>query len=66
MTVSVVVQKSLLSDMPDAELAAKIASGDDAAFEFLTRRHNPMLYRTACAILRQVLGEDPVPEACVQ
>jgi RNA polymerase sigma-70 factor (ECF subfamily) len=52
MPVSVVSQKSLLSEMPDAELAGKIASGDHTAFEVLMRRHNRMLYRTARAILR--------------
>jgi RNA polymerase sigma-70 factor (ECF subfamily) len=52
MPVSAAVQKSLSMDIPDAELAGRIASGDHIAFEVLMRRYNRMLYRTARAILR--------------
>ncbi|HSV17454.1 MAG TPA: RNA polymerase sigma factor [Casimicrobiaceae bacterium] len=37
---------------PDAELAARVAARDGAAFEVLMRRHNRRLFRVARAILR--------------
>ncbi len=46
------VQNSLSDDVSDAQLAARVASGDHAAFEGLMRKYNRMLYRTARAILR--------------
>ncbi|HEV8644510.1 MAG TPA: RNA polymerase sigma factor [Burkholderiales bacterium] len=52
MPVSAAVQQALSSDVPDAEFARRIASGDHLAFEVLMRKHNRMLYRTARAILR--------------
>jgi len=52
MPVSAAVQQALTSDVPDAEFAQRIASGDHLAFEVLMRKHNRMLYRTARAILR--------------
>ena len=52
MRVNAAVPKSLSSDIPDAQLAQRIASGDHAAFEVLMRRYNRLLYRTARAILR--------------
>jgi RNA polymerase sigma-70 factor, ECF subfamily len=36
----------------DAELAARAADGDDAAFEAIMRRHNRLLFRTARSILK--------------
>lgn len=39
-------------DTPDAELAARAASGDAAAFEAIMRRHNRLLFRTARSILK--------------
>lgn len=36
----------------DAELAARAATGDAAAFEAIMRRHNRLLFRTARAILK--------------
>jgi len=47
MPVSAAVKQALTSDVPDAEFAQRIASGDHLAFEVLMRKHNRMLYRTA-------------------
>src|SRR5262249_39549151 len=50
-----------------AELAARAAQGDTAAFEGLMRRHNRMLFRTARAILRDdAEAEDALQEAYIQ
>jgi RNA polymerase sigma-70 factor, ECF subfamily len=50
-----------------AELAARAARGDTAAFEALMRRHNRMLFRTARAILRDdAEAEDALQEAYIQ
>jgi RNA polymerase sigma-70 factor (ECF subfamily) len=50
-----------------AELAARAAHGDSAAFEALMRRHNRMLFRTARAILRDdAEAEDALQEAYLQ
>ena len=52
---------------PDAELAARVASGDHPAFETLMRRHNRALFRTARAILRDdAEAEDALQEAYLQ
>ena len=49
-----------------AELAARAARGDSAAFEALMRRHNRMLFRTARAILRDdAEAEDALQEAYI-
>jgi RNA polymerase sigma-70 factor, ECF subfamily len=51
-------------DAPDAELARRVAAGDQAAFEVLMRRHNRTLFRTARAILRDdAEAEDALQEA---
>lgn len=48
----------------DAELAARAAGGDDAAFERIMRRHNRLLFRTARSILRSdAEAEDALQEA---
>jgi RNA polymerase sigma-70 factor (ECF subfamily) len=48
----------------DAELAARVASGDGAAFELLMRRHNRRLYRIALSVLRNPAdAEDALQEA---
>jgi RNA polymerase sigma-70 factor, ECF subfamily len=50
-----------------AELAARAAHGDGAAFEALMRRYNRMLFRTARAILRDdAEAEDALQEAYLQ
>jgi len=52
------------SNGPDAELAARAARGETAAFEALMRRHNRMMFRTARAILRDDAdAEDALQEA---
>lgn len=48
----------------DAELAARAARGDDAAFEAIMRRHNRLLFRTARSILKSdAEAEDALQEA---
>src|SRR5438067_3161873 len=50
-----------------AELAARAARGDTAAFEAIMRRHNRALFRTARAILRDdAEAEDALQEAYLQ
>lgn len=50
--------------MPDAEIAQRVAAGDQQAFELLMRRHNQLLYRTARSILRDdAEAEDVVQDA---
>jgi len=54
----------VLSKLSDPELAQRIASGDQIAFELLMRRHNQMLYRTARSILKDdAEAEDAVQDA---
>lgn len=54
-------------DEHDTELARRVAGGDHRAFEFLMRRHNRTLFRTARAILRDdAEAEDAVQEAYLQ
>jgi RNA polymerase sigma-70 factor, ECF subfamily len=54
-------------DASDAELARRVAGGDQAAFEVLMRRHNRALFRTARAILRDdAEAEDALQEAYLQ
>lgn len=49
---------------PDIDLAARVASGDSAAFEPIMRRHNRMLFRAARAILKNdAEAEDALQEA---
>lgn len=48
----------------DAELAARAADGDQAAFEAIMRRHNRLLFRTARGILKSdAEAEDALQEA---
>jgi RNA polymerase sigma-70 factor (ECF subfamily) len=55
------------SGEPDAELARRVAAGDQAAFEGLMRRYNRTLFRTARAILRDdAEAEDALQEAYLQ
>jgi RNA polymerase sigma-70 factor (ECF subfamily) len=49
-------------DLPDLELARRVAEGDHAAFEALMRRYNQGLFRTA----RAILGEDAEAEDALQ
>ena len=58
---------TLLAEASDAELAARVAAGEPAAFETLMRRHNRTLFRTARAILRDdAEAEDALQEAYLQ
>lgn len=51
-------------DLPDTEIARRIALGDRDAFELLMRRYNQTLYRTARSILKDdAEAEDAVQEA---
>ncbi len=51
-------------DLPDFEIARRIAAGDRSALELLMRRHNQTLYRTARSILKDdAEAEDAVQEA---
>ncbi len=50
--------------MPDAELARRVAAGEEEALRLLMRRHNQTLFRTARAILRDdAEAEDAVQDA---
>lgn len=50
--------------MADSDLAARAASGDEAAFERVMRRHNRLLFRTARSILKSdAEAEDALQEA---
>ncbi len=60
------VPQAPIKDLTDAELAGRIASGDRLALQYLMRRHNQTLYRTARSILKDdVEAEDAVQEAYV-
>jgi RNA polymerase sigma-70 factor, ECF subfamily len=55
---------SVPQGIADAELAARVASGDGAAFELLMRRHNRRLYRIARSVLRNDAdAEDALQES---
>ncbi len=50
--------------LPDAEIARRVAAGDEDAFRLLMRRYNQTLYRAARSILRDdAEAEDAVQEA---
>ena len=52
-----------LVDVPESEIAGRIATGDRVAFVALMRRYNQKLYRTARSILRDdAEAEDAVQE----
>ena len=55
------------ADTADAELARRVAGGDQSAFEAVMRRYNRALFRTARAILRDdAEAEDALQEAYLQ
>lgn len=55
---------SVPQGIDDAALAARVASGDGAAFELLMRRHNRRLYRIARSVLRDAAdAEDALQES---
>src|SRR5688572_11078026 len=56
--------ESVHEGLPDAEIARRIAGGNEDAFRLLMRRHNQTLYRTARSILKDdAEAEDAVQEA---
>jgi RNA polymerase sigma-70 factor, ECF subfamily len=56
--------KTASKDLPDTEIARRVALGDRDAFELLMRRYNQILYRTARSILKDdAEAEDAVQEA---
>src|SRR5476651_2424804 len=58
--------KTASKDLPDIEIARRIALGDREAFELLMRRYNQTLYRTARSILKDdAEAEDAVQEAYI-
>lgn len=56
------IRTTVDKDISDVELASRIADGDQQAFEFLMRRYNRVLYRTA----RSVLKDDAEAEDVLQ
>lgn len=46
------VAEKVASPTPDAEIVGRVLKGDVDLFEVLMRRHNPLVYRTIRAILR--------------
>lgn len=59
--------KTVSSDLPDAEIARRIAGGDRDALTLLMRRNNQALYRAARSILKDdAEAEDAVQEAYLQ
>jgi RNA polymerase sigma-70 factor (ECF subfamily) len=56
--------KTASSDLPDIDIAQRIAAGDCDALRVMMRRYNQTLYRTARSILRDdAEAEDAVQEA---
>jgi len=56
-----------LAELPDGELAHRIANGDEGALRRLMRRHNQPLFRAARSILRDdAEAEDAVQEGYLQ
>ena len=50
--------------LTDAEMASRVAGGDQEAFRLLMKRHNQAMFRTARSILREdAEAEDAVQEA---
>lgn len=59
-----VVPESEKKELSDAEIARRIAAGDEDAFRLLMRRNNQTLYRAARSILKDdAEAEDAVQEA---
>ncbi len=58
------LRTSVVTEQPEAELVARAAAGDEAAFETIMRRHNQLLFRTARSILKSDEGaEEAVQDA---
>ncbi|HTE14190.1 MAG TPA: RNA polymerase sigma factor, partial [Burkholderiales bacterium] len=59
-----VALESAHKGLPDAEIARRVAAGNEDAFHLLMRRHNQTLYRAARSILKDDAdAEDAVQEA---
>lgn len=59
-----VMPQAPIEELTDAELAGRIALGDMVALQYLMRRYNQTLYRTARSILKDdAEAEDAVQEA---
>src|SRR5436190_23445290 len=57
-------RKTLDESIGDAELAQRVAGGEQQAFELLMRRHNQSLFRTARSIVRDdAEAEDVLQDA---
>lgn len=57
-------RNAIHENLTDAEIAGRIASGDDEAFHYVMRRYNQKLFRTARSILRDdAEAEDAVQES---
>ncbi|KAB7624197.1 RNA polymerase sigma factor [Alkalilimnicola sp. S0819] len=55
-------QRHALEQLPDHQLAARVAAGEHGLFELIMRRYNQRLYRIA----RGILGSDAEAEDAVQ
>ena len=67
MPVTAQVQAFQPNELSDSELARRIASGNEVAFEALMRKYNRMLYRVARSILRNdAEAEDALQLAYLQ
>src|SRR5690606_9737198 len=59
-----VATPSTVVTSPEADLVARAAAGDEAAFETIMRSHNQLLFRTARSILKsESEAEDAVQDA---
>ncbi len=66
-TTSNAIPLTVGTTLPDAALVRRIVGGDVAVFEILMRRHNPRVYRTIRAILRdEAEVEDAMQQAYLQ
>lgn len=53
---------AVLADKPDAELAARVRAGENAAFEALVQRHRRDLHRCCRRLLDEAAAEDAVQQ----
>lgn len=61
-----IAEKRIEEDLPDVEMARRVAAGDRDALRQLMRRYNQTLYRTARSILKDdAEAEDAVQEAYI-
>jgi len=61
------VDASITTDTADAQLVQLAAAGNTQAFEFIMRRHNRLLFRTARSVLKnETEAEDVLQDAYVK